>query len=41
MGLASSPLPIVVEGETGTGKERIAQAVHEWSGREGAFVAIN
>lgn len=38
---AKSDLRIVVQGETGTGKERVAQAIHEWSGRTGAFVAIN
>jgi len=38
---ARSDLPIVLEGETGTGKEVVARAVHEWSGREGAFVAVN
>jgi hypothetical protein len=37
----SSSLPIVVEGETGTGKERVARAVHLWSGRPGPFVAVN
>jgi DNA-binding NtrC family response regulator len=38
---AASDLPVVVEGETGTGKERVARAVHAWSGRGGAFVAVN
>lgn len=38
---ASSSLPIVIEGDTGTGKERIALAIHEWSGRAGPFVAVN
>jgi len=38
---AVSDLPIVVEGETGTGKERVARAVHAWSGRQGAFLAVN
>jgi transcriptional regulator of acetoin/glycerol metabolism len=38
---APSDLPIVVVGETGTGKERVARAVHEWSGRQGAFVGVN
>ena len=38
---APSELTLVVEGETGTGKERAACAIHEWSGRQGPFVAIN
>lgn len=39
--LASATLPILIEGETGTGKERIARAIHEWSGRSGPFVGVN
>jgi len=38
---ARSDLPIVLEGETGTGKEVVARAVHGWSGRSGPFVAVN
>jgi transcriptional regulator of acetoin/glycerol metabolism len=38
---APSDLPIIVEGETGTGKEVVARAIHAWSGRSGPFVAIN
>ena len=34
-------LPIVVQGETGTGKEGVARAIHEWSGRSGPLVAVN
>jgi len=34
-------LPVVVQGETGTGKEGTARAVHGWSGRKGAFVPVN
>jgi transcriptional regulator with PAS, ATPase and Fis domain len=34
-------LPIVIQGETGTGKEGVARAVHEWSGRSGPLVAVN
>jgi DNA-binding NtrC family response regulator len=38
---APSSLPIVVVGETGSGKERVARAIHAWSGRSGEFHAIN
>jgi transcriptional regulator of acetoin/glycerol metabolism len=38
---AASDLPIVLEGETGTGKEVMARAIHAWSGRSGPFVAVN
>jgi transcriptional regulator of acetoin/glycerol metabolism len=40
-GLAASDLPIVLEGETGTGKEVVAGALHRWSGRGGPLVAVN
>jgi transcriptional regulator with AAA-type ATPase domain len=38
---ASSTLPTVILGETGTGKEGLAHAMHEWSGRRGPFIAVN
>ena len=40
-GAAASDLPIVLEGETGTGKELVAGALHRWSGRKGPLVAVN
>jgi DNA-binding NtrC family response regulator len=38
---APSNLTIVLEGETGTGKEVVARSVHAWSGRPGPLVAVN
>lgn len=38
---APSDLPIVLEGETGTGKEVVARTIHAWSGRPGPFIAVN
>ena len=41
----NSNLSVVIQGETGTGKEGLARAVHQWSGRElpqpGPFVVVN
>jgi DNA-binding NtrC family response regulator len=38
---ASSDLPIILEGETGTGKEVVTRSLHKWSGRSGPLVAVN
>jgi transcriptional regulator with AAA-type ATPase domain len=38
---APSDLPVLVEGETGTGKEGLCRALHTWSGRQGPFLAVN
>jgi transcriptional regulator with PAS, ATPase and Fis domain len=38
---AKSDLSIVVVGETGTGKELVARAIHAWSGRSGPLIAVN
>jgi sigma-54 dependent transcriptional regulator, acetoin dehydrogenase operon transcriptional activator AcoR len=39
--IAVTSVPVVVLGETGTGKEVVARALHELSQRPGAFVAVN
>jgi transcriptional regulator with PAS, ATPase and Fis domain len=39
--ISRSQLPVVIGGETGTGKEVLARAIHELSGRRGAFLAVN
>jgi transcriptional regulator with PAS, ATPase and Fis domain len=37
----AADLPIIVQGETGTGKEGMARALHDWSLRKGPMVAVN
>lgn len=40
--LAQSDLPVLISGETGTGKELAASAVHHWSSRsEGPLITVN
>jgi transcriptional regulator with AAA-type ATPase domain len=39
--IAESPVPVLLRGETGSGKEVVARAVHTLSKRAGPFVPVN
>ncbi len=39
--IAKSPLPVLITGETGAGKEMIAKSIHKLSGRPGEHISLN
>ncbi|PMF02560.1 AAA family ATPase, partial [Vibrio lentus] len=39
--ISKLPINIVIEGETGTGKDKLALDIHNRSGRSGKFIAVN
>ncbi|MBI5632201.1 MAG: sigma-54-dependent Fis family transcriptional regulator [Nitrospirae bacterium] len=39
--ISASPQSVLITGETGTGKELFARAIHDASCRKGAFIALN
>ena len=39
--ISSSDAPVIIKGPTGSGKELVAEAIHQESRRKGNFVAIN
>jgi DNA-binding NtrC family response regulator len=39
--LAKAKVPVIIEGETGTGKEVLAESLHEMSGNTGPFVVFD
>jgi transcriptional regulator with GAF, ATPase, and Fis domain len=39
--VAASQVPVIIEGETGTGKEVLAESLHQVGGRKGPFVVFD
>jgi two-component system, NtrC family, response regulator HydG len=39
--VAKAPVAVIIEGETGTGKEVLAESLHQVSGRKGPFVVFD
>jgi len=39
--VAAARVPVLLRGESGSGKEVLARAIHVWSGRRGEFVPVN
>ncbi len=39
--IAKSPGTVLITGETGVGKDLVAKAVHDCSGRDGQYIAVN
>lgn len=39
--IAATPFPVLITGETGVGKELVAQAIHDLSNRKGPFIPVN